>query len=110
MYIACPPLYSVSSGARGKPTYAYSEDEKDLLYEKTTNPSVQRFKGLGEMMPTQLWDTTMDPSTRTLRLVTIDDAASADKMLSLLMGDVVAPRKEFIIAGAQGLADSDLDF
>ena len=65
---------------------------------------------IGEMMPKQLWDTTMDPKTRTLKLVSVEDAAAADRMFSVLMGDNVQPRKEFITANAGRLSSSDLDF
>ena len=71
---------------------------------------MQRFKGLGEMMPQQLWETTMNPETRMLKKVTAEDAAHADQVLRLLMGDSVMPRKEFIAANAQDMTSADLDF
>jgi DNA gyrase subunit B len=71
---------------------------------------IQRFKGLGEMMPQQLWSTTMDPEKRILKQVKIEDAAAADKMFSCLMGDSVQPRKDFIVANSAGLKLEDLDF
>jgi len=74
------------------------------------NPQIQRFKGLGEMMPTQLWETTMDPSKRTLKLVSIEDLAKADRLFSVLMGDNVVPRKDFITSNAEYLKLEDLDF
>jgi DNA gyrase subunit B len=76
----------------------------------TANPQIQRFKGLGEMMPAQLWSTTMDPSTRTLKSVSIEDAAQADRLFSMLMGDNVVYRKEFISNNADNLKLEDLDF
>jgi len=75
-----------------------------------SSPQIQRFKGLGEMMPNQLWETTMDPNRRTLKLVSVEDAAVADKMFNVLMGDNVVPRKEFITVNAENLKVEDLDF
>ena len=75
-----------------------------------SNPQIQRFKGLGEMMPVQLWDTTMDPTRRTLKLVTIEDAAAAEQMFSVLMGDHVPPRREFIISNVANMKLSDFDY
>ena len=72
--------------------------------------NVNMIMSIGEMMPKQLWDTTMDPKTRTLKLVSVEDAAAADRMFSVLMGDNVQPRKEFITANAGRLSSSDLDF
>ena len=80
------------------------------LDPSASQPVIQRFKGLGEMMPEQLWSTTMDPSKRILKQVKIEDAAAADKMFSVLMGDSVQPRKEFITNNAERLKLSDLDF
>jgi len=74
------------------------------------SPQIQRFKGLGEMMPNQLWDTTMDPARRTLKLVSIDDAAAADKLFSMLMGDNCEYRKAFITSNIEDLKLSDLDY
>jgi DNA gyrase subunit B len=99
IYVAVPPLYRVRK--RGD-HYVYSEEElKDLVKKLGENASVLRFKGLGEMNPEQLWDTTMDPKTRLLKRVTIDDAAAADDVFSRLMGDDVSARKEFIAERAQ---------
>ncbi len=96
-----------------KKRYEYSEDKMNsLLGTLPGSPSVavQRFKGLGEMMPAQLWDTTMNPSTRTLKLVEAEDAATADKTFSILMGDHVAPRREFIDSHSPAMQLEDLDF
>jgi DNA gyrase subunit B len=114
VYIACPPLYKVTlKGKGGGEHYLYDQIQMDAFMKTlppNASPSIQRFKGLGEMMPKQLWETTMDPTTRTLKLVSIEDAASADRMFSVLMGDNVLPRKEFITANAARLKQADLDF
>lgn len=111
IYIACPPLYKVTQGKNIK--YAYSQEELEDVQASFTGKaavSLQRFKGLGEMMPTQLWETTMNPETRILKQVTIEDAAEADKMFMLLMGDAVGPRKDFINRNAGAMGLDDLDF
>ncbi|MCU0550585.1 MAG: DNA topoisomerase (ATP-hydrolyzing) subunit B [Leptolyngbya sp. Prado105] len=110
VYIACPPLYKVE---RGKNHY-YCYTERDLQERLAAFPvnasyNIQRFKGLGEMMPQQLWDTTMNPETRTLKRVEIEDAAEADRVFTVLMGDRVAPRREFIETYGSKLNMADLD-
>ena len=95
IYIATPPLYLVKKGA--KKSYAWNDDQRDrLMQEFGQGSSIQRYKGLGEMNAEQLWDTTMNPEMRTLRKVTIDNGGEADRVFSMLMGDEVPPRREFI--------------
>ncbi len=95
VYIATPPLYLVKKGTKKK--YAWNDDQRDILVtEFGQGTSVQRYKGLGEMNAEQLWDTTMDPEFRTLRRVTIDAPREADRIFTMLMGDEVPPRREFI--------------
>jgi len=107
IYIAEPPLYKVQVGK--KVNYAYSDAEKEvLLKEMGGNPSIQRYKGLGEMNPEQLWETTMDPKTRTMKLVAVEDAQEADKMFDILMGSEVEPRKRFIQVHAPSVKNLDV--
>ena len=95
VYIATPPLYLVKKGA--KKEYAWTDDQRDqLMQQYGQGASIQRYKGLGEMNAEQLWDTTMNPEFRTLRQVTIDSGSEADRIFSMLMGDEVPPRREFI--------------
>ncbi len=105
VYIATPPLYLIKKGKEAQ--YCWSEEEREQLVQRLTvngkesSIHIQRYKGLGEMNAEQLWDTTMDPGTRTLRQVTIENGAEADRVFSMLMGDEVPPRREFIEQNAK---------
>ena len=109
VYIAQPPLYKITAGRDTH--YVYSEGEREgymLQIKNRRNVSLQRYKGLGEMNAEQLWETTMDPERRTLLQVTIEDAVNADEVFSMLMGDVVAPRKNFIQTHALEVKNLDI--
>ncbi|MFA5770143.1 MAG: DNA gyrase subunit B [Patescibacteria group bacterium] len=110
LYAAQPPLFKVQQGKQVH--YVYSDEEKDklvsqLLTKQTSQPNVQRYKGLGEMNPDQLWDTTMDPERRILKQIIITEAEESDHVFSMLMGDEVPPRKKFIVTHAK-MANLDL--
>ena len=108
LYIAQPPLYRVSTGKQTH--YAQDEKERDLIVRdlKAKNVTIQRFKGLGEMNPDQLWETTMNPATRTLLQAKIEDTASADEVFTTLMGEKVGPRREFIKSEARRVRNLDV--
>ncbi|MEO0309637.1 MAG: toprim domain-containing protein, partial [Gloeomargarita sp. DG02_3_bins_56] len=112
IYIGCPPLYKLERARPRQVIYCYNDRELERVKQElpaNTNYTIQRFKGLGEMMPEQLWETTMNPETRTLKRVTIEDAAEADRLFTILMGDRVPPRREFIETYASRLSLAELD-
>ncbi len=110
IYIGCPPLYKLERGKQVQ--YFYTDRELQQAISNlpdNANYTIQRFKGLGEMMPQQLWETTMNPATRKLKQITIEDAAEADRIFTILMGDRVGPRREFIETYGPKLNLTDLD-
>ncbi|WP_188189010.1 DNA topoisomerase (ATP-hydrolyzing) subunit B [Nonomuraea sp. SYSU D8015] len=118
VYLSCPPLYKIKWDRKGEDaSYAYSDSERDAVIaegiaagkpDPRPRDNVQRFKGLGEMNASQLWETTMNPATRLLRLVTLDDAAQADDLFSVLMGEDVEARRDFIIRNARDVRFLDV--
>ena len=114
VYIACPPLYRIESAGRTKKRtqqYCYSEGELEyFLFKNSGKFSVQRFKGLGEMMPEQLWKTTMDPEKRILKRVEVSDVYRANRIFNVLMGEKVLARKKFIQIHASRMKLENIDY
>jgi len=108
LFIAQPPLYRIQAGKEQHWLYSEKEKEDLLRRVKSKKVDIQRYKGLGEMSPEQLWETTMNPSTRTILQVKIEDAAEADRVFHMLMGEEVPPRKAFIQAHAKSVKNLDV--
>jgi len=113
LHIAQPPLFRLQAGKDVR--YAYVDSERDQIMksfqagkEGKLNVNVQRYKGLGEMNPDQLWETTMDPTARKMKVITIEDAEGADRMFDILMGGEVEPRKQFIQMHASAVKNLDI--
>ncbi len=112
VYVAQPPLYQITRGRKSH--YVYTDEERDVVIEELRGESenakinIQRYKGLGEMNPEQLWETTMDPAVRTLLQVTVEDASEADRLFEILMGEDVAERRSFIEKNALEVTNLDV--